>query len=114
VNPNDTNPKINSVTSWNEVIMTIMLSDKRFDYIKTSMFSGMMIVCNLVVSTRLIFIEASKDAVEWRDLTMLGVEMELPSATYILVIANIVNFVIIFGAKLIEKHFNKKESTNGF
>ena len=93
--------------------MTIMLSDRKFEYVKTSFFSGMMIVCNLIVSTRLIFIEAKKDEVEWRDLTMLGVEMELPSATYILVIANVVNFVIIFGSKLIEKHFNKKESLNG-
>lgn len=102
-----------TVYSFREAIINILLSEKKFEYVKTSILSGIMIFFNMVISTRLIFLEAKKERVDWEKFSVLGVEGQLPAPFYIFVIMNIINFCIIYGAKLIERHFNKKDNTNG-
>ena len=102
-----TDSKMQTISSWKEIFFLILQSEKKTEYIKTSFFSGLMIFVNMIVSTRLIFIEARKDVVDWKTCDIIGVKGDLPYAMYIFILANLINFFIAFGTKLIEKHFSK-------
>lgn len=103
-----TNPKIISLESWKEAWINILLSEKRFEYVKTSLLSGLLVLFNMIISARLIFIEASKNSVEWKDFEMWGVKLTLPTAFYIFVVSCIIQFLFIFATKLIEKYFKRE------
>lgn len=95
---NETQTDIQVIETWSDVFKTITLSEKKMEYFKTSVYSGILLLFSLTLGAWLIIKEANKTEILWKEIKALGIE--LPSPFYILVILIGVNFIIIFGTKV--------------
>lgn len=93
-----TETRIESIETWGDVFKTIALSERKMEYFKTSIYSGILLLFSLIIGARLIIIEANKTEIIWKEIKSLG--LELPSPFYILIVLIGVNFIIIFGTKV--------------
>lgn len=94
-----TENRIESIETWGDVFKTIALSERKMEYIKVSVYSGILLLFSLTLGAWLIIKEANKPEILWKEIKQLG--LELPSPFYILIILIAVNFIIIFGTRVI-------------